>query len=291
MKIAAAAYPLDFFDDWSGYEAKLTAWVAEAAGQGAELLVFPEYAAMELASLGGREVAADQDRALRQVSDLAPRAAVLQADLAQRFGVWIVAGSGPVFEGNMPVNRAAVFGPEGSVGHQDKQIMTRWERDPWEIQPGNALQLFDLGSVPAGITICYDSEFPLLSRNLAERGAKLILAPSCTETEWGHSRVRIGARARALENQCVTVLSQIVGQADWCHGVEDSYGRAGIYGPPDKGFPPTGIIAETAPNQPAWALADVDFASVDAARADGQVLTFQHWQEQASRLKTPDADQ
>ena len=56
MKIASAAYPLSWFDDFAAYEAKLTAWVAEAAGQGAELLVFPEYGAMELASLGGAVV-------------------------------------------------------------------------------------------------------------------------------------------------------------------------------------------------------------------------------------------
>ena len=40
MKIAAAAYPLSWFDVFADYEAKLTAWVAEAAGQGAALLVF-----------------------------------------------------------------------------------------------------------------------------------------------------------------------------------------------------------------------------------------------------------
>lgn len=48
MKIAAAAYPLDWFDSFAAYEAKIATWVAEAAGQGANLLVFPEYGAMEL---------------------------------------------------------------------------------------------------------------------------------------------------------------------------------------------------------------------------------------------------
>ena len=57
MKIAAAAYPLDWFDSFAEYEAKITRWVADAAGQGADLLVFPEYGAMELSTLGGSEVA------------------------------------------------------------------------------------------------------------------------------------------------------------------------------------------------------------------------------------------
>ena len=43
MKVAAAAYPLDWFESWADYETKIAAWVAEAAGEGAELLVFLEY--------------------------------------------------------------------------------------------------------------------------------------------------------------------------------------------------------------------------------------------------------
>ena len=64
MKIAAAAYPIDWFDSFADYEAKLSAWVADAAG--ADLLVFPEYGAMELASLGGRKVAGDLNIVVQQ---------------------------------------------------------------------------------------------------------------------------------------------------------------------------------------------------------------------------------
>ena len=70
MKIATAAYPLDPLQDWAAYQKKLNAWVAEAAGQGAELLVFPEYGAMELAMLDGPEAAADLE-GLPAVSRLA----------------------------------------------------------------------------------------------------------------------------------------------------------------------------------------------------------------------------
>src|SRR5690606_30592710 len=51
MKIAAAAYPIDWHNRWNDFVGKLRVWVRTAAEQGAELLVFPEYAAMELASL------------------------------------------------------------------------------------------------------------------------------------------------------------------------------------------------------------------------------------------------
>ena len=59
--------------------------------------------------------------------------------------------------------------------------------------------------------ICYDSEFPLLGRALQD--ADLILVPSCTEALAGYWRVRIGAMARALEMQCVTVMASTVGDA------------------------------------------------------------------------------
>ncbi|MDG1069322.1 MAG: amidohydrolase, partial [Sulfitobacter sp.] len=72
MKIAAAAYPLDVLTSWAQYEDKLGAWVAEAAGNGADLLVFPEYGAMELATLAGRDVARDLEASLRAVSDRIP---------------------------------------------------------------------------------------------------------------------------------------------------------------------------------------------------------------------------
>ena len=43
MKIAAAAYPIDWHNRWNDYVGKLRVWVRTAAEQGAELLVFPEH--------------------------------------------------------------------------------------------------------------------------------------------------------------------------------------------------------------------------------------------------------
>ncbi len=285
LTIAAAAYPLDRFETFAGYEAKISHWVAEAAGRGAGLLVFPEYAAMELASLGGPAVAADLQGALAEAARHRPAADALHARLAAAHGVLILGGSGPVFRGNRPVNRATLYGPGGILGHQDKLIMTRFEREDWDIAPGTeGLTLFDTPQARIGVAICYDSEFPLLSRALAEAGVEVILAPSCTETAAGFHRVRIGAMARALEGQCVTVQAPLVGEAPWCAGCETNTGRAAIYGPPDAGWPETGIIAEGAMNEPGWVLATVDRARIARTRADGVVLGFAHWPEQHARL-------
>jgi predicted amidohydrolase len=291
MKLAAAAYPLDFFASWTEYEAKLTRWVEDGVRQGGELLVFPEYAAMELSSLGGAEIAADLEASLRQTADLAGAANDLHDKLARKYGIWIVAGSGPVFAGRTrPVNRAHLFGPDGPLGYQDKQIMTRFEREQWDVVPGDPLGLFDIGPFKAGVTICYDSEFPELARHVCEQGADLILAPSCTETLAGYSRVRIGTMARALENQCYGLMSPIVGRADWCPGVEAGTGAAGIYGPPDRGFPATGIVAQGELDKAGWVVAEADPALVAEVRANGGVLNFRHWSEQEMRISTVKSD-
>lgn len=281
MRIAAAAYPLDFLQSWSQYEDKIAGWVADAASSGAQLLVFPEYGAMELATLAGIETARDLEQSLHAVSDRLEDADELHQKLSREHGVHILAASGPAATETRPVNRARLFTPSGGRGNQDKQIMTRFERDTWGVVSGGPLQVFhtDLGKI--GVLICYDSEFPLLGRALAE--CDLLLVPSCTEALSGYWRVRIGAMARALENQCVAVMSTVVGAAEWSEAVDVSTGTGAIFGPPDIGFPDTGVFAEGVLNQPGWTFADVELAAISAVRDDGKVLGRAHWVEQIGR--------
>ncbi|MEP1592874.1 carbon-nitrogen hydrolase family protein [Sulfitobacter sp.] len=281
MKIATAAYPLDVLTSWPQYEDKLAHWVAEAAVQGAELLVFPEYAAMELATLDGAEVAADLERSLFSVSDKLEEADRLHMKLATEHNVHIVAGSGPASTESRPVNRARLITPTGQVGVQDKQIMTRFEREEWGVIGGNALQVFETAIGKIGILICYDSEFPLLGRALSD--CDVICVPSVTETLAGYWRVRIGSMARALENQCITAMSSVVGAADWSEALGQSFGAGGIFCPPDRGFPPTGILALREVNAPGWTIAEADLAQVAEVRADGIVLNRRDWQDQIGR--------
>ncbi|EDQ03933.1 Omega-amidase YafV [Sulfitobacter indolifex] len=284
MKIATAAYPLDILTSWAQYEDKLAHWVAEAAVQGADLLVFPEYAAMELATLDGAEVAGDLERSLFSVSEKLDEADRLHLKLAAEHNVHIVAGSGPAATDSRPVNRARLITPSGQVGVQDKQIMTRFEREEWGVIGGNALQVFETAIGKIGILICYDSEFPLLGRALAD--CDVICVPSVTETLAGYWRVRIGSMARALENQCITAMSSVVGAADWSDALGQSFGAGGIFCPPDRGFPPTGILGLREVNAPGWTIADADLAQVAEVRADGIVLNRRDWQDQIGREGT-----
>ncbi len=283
MKIATAAYNLDRLDSWAQYEDKLDRWVSNAVAQGAELLVFPEYGAMELSTLDGAEVAGDLERSIHSVSDRMADVHVLHQRLAAEHSAYILGASAPVWDGgDRPVNRAEFYAPDGRRDHQDKQIMTRFEREIWDIAPGGPLKLFDTALGKIGVLICYDSEFPLLGRALKE--ADLILAPSCTEALSGYWRVRIGSMSRALENQCVTVMASLVGNNDWSEAVDKNTGTGGIFGPPDKGFPATGVLAEGQLNNPGWTYAEVDLNDIAQVRADGHVLNRSHWDEQLPRV-------
>lgn len=281
MKIATAAYPLDVLSSWAAYEDKIAAWVSKAADAGADLLVFPEYGAMELATLDGLEVAGDLEKSLFSVSDRLEAADALHVKLAEEHDVHIIAASAPAATETRPVNRARLITPTGQIGVQDKQIMTRFEEEIWDVVPGNALQVFDTSLGKIGILICYDSEFPLLARAMS--ACDIICVPSVTEAQSGYWRVRIGSMARALEQQCVTAMSSVVGDAEWSDALGTCYGAGGVFGPPDTGFPNTGVLAEGKPNQPGWTYADVDLGTIAQVRADGVVLNRRHWTHQHGR--------
>ena len=277
--IAAAQYPIEQLESWQAYAAKLEAWVAEAAAGGAALAVFPEYGAMELASLDPATMG-DLAGSLASVAALGERVDTLHAELASRHGLHVLAASIPARIEDRFVNRARLFTPAGKLGVQDKLIMTRFEREQWHVSASAPLRLFETVLGKIGINICYDSEFPLLARAQVEAGMELLLVPSCTDTLHGYWRVRLGAQARALEGQCYALQSPTVGEAAWSPAVDINRGAAGIYGPPDQGMPDDGVIALGEVDAAQWLFAEVDLAKVAALRADGGVLNARHWAEQ-----------
>jgi predicted amidohydrolase len=281
LRIAAAQYDIGFLSGWDDYAARITHRVSEAAEHGANLLVFPEYFSMELASLFPEAVYTSLARQLAELQTVLPRFVALFTALAQRHGVTILAGTFPVREPDGSYrNRAHLFLPDGSHDHQDKLQMTRFERERWRMSPGREVKTFDTGVGCIGVSVCYDGEFPLFARKQAEAGAKLILVPSCTDTSAGYWRVRIGCQARALENQCYVVQSSTVGSAPWSEAIDVNIGAAGVYTPVDYGFPDDGVLCVGELNRPQWLYADLDLDAVARVREAGQVLNFRDWPNQ-----------
>lgn len=281
VTVAAAQYGVEFLGNWTTYARKLERLVGEAAEQGAQIVVFPEYGCLELASLFSADVYTHLHRQMSAIQDCLPDFVRLHRDLAEQYGVYVVASSFPVqmADGSFR-NRAYFCMPDGAFDFQDKLMMTRFENEIWNISRGDELKVFATPYGPVGINICYDVEFPLIARRQVELGANLILTPSCTDTVAGYNRVRIGCRARALENQCYVVMAPVVGITHWSPALDINIGAAGIYTPVDVGFPGDGVLATGELNAPQWVIAELDLHQIDQVRHAGQVFNYRDWEHQ-----------
>lgn len=287
FKLAAAQYDIGFFDHWDQFTVKLDAWVSRAAKQGAKLLVFPEYGSMELASLFGEDIYTDLHKQLHAMQTLLPQWQALHQKLAAQYDLLILASSFPTSRSDGSfVNRAYLFGASGLLGYQDKLIMTRFENEQWQVSPGTDIKVIDTPLGRIGIHICYDAEFPMIAHQQVAAGADLLLVPSCTDTQAGFHRVRIGCQARALENQCYVVQSPTVGGAKWSPAVDANTGVASIYTPVDYGFPANGILSSGNSSEPGWVYATVDLGEIARIRNEGQVFNYRDWPKQFD-LKAP----
>jgi len=247
--------------------------VAVAVRHGAELLVLPEYAPLELA--GG--AVPDLTRELADGVAAAPAALEAARAVARRHGVWLIPGTLPFAAGGRIVNRAPLIAADGAVAFQDKHAMTRFEAEEWGVAAGAPPAVFETRWGRIGIAVCFDLEFPHLVRAQVEAGAWLVVSPSCTDTLAGFNRVRIAAAARAMENQCFVGIAPTVGLAPWSGALDVNRGHAAVFGPVDRGFPEDGVIARGALDTAQWVFATLDPAALDTVRREGAVRNHLSW--------------
>ena len=275
MKIATAQYPITLHKNFQSWQTHTEKWVQSALIQNAELLLFPEYGSMELVSFLSEEIRQDICQQVIELATFKESFCQTFEDLAKKYQVIIVAPSFPVLEDGQIYNRVYVFSKKGLVGYQDKFFMTRFENEEWGISSApKVLSLFETSWGSFGIQICYDIEFPIGSHLLCANGASLILAPSCTETIRGATRVHVGARARALENQCYVAVSQTINNAEWSPAVDINFGYSAIYSTSDKNFPEDGIVAIQKPQMEGWLVENINLELIKEVRQDGQVFNF-----------------
>jgi predicted amidohydrolase len=279
LRVAACGYPIERLASFEMYVAKQTALVEAAVQQGARLLVFPEYASMELTSLLEPEQQGELQRELVALQGLLPDMLGTYAALARKHGVYILGPSFPerIAAEGVVRNRVRLHAPSGEVGVTEKLQMTRFEREEWGVAAGRTQRVFDTEIGTLGIAICYDAEFPLLVRRQVEAGAEIVLVPSCTDTLAGYYRVALSCRARALENQCYVVLSPTMGGAAWSIAVDQNWGAAALYGPVDRGFASDGVVAQGSLDAPGWVFGDLDLAALARVREEGQVTNHRDW--------------
>jgi predicted amidohydrolase len=303
VRVASAQYAPDRFATIEDFRRKLDCWVSEAAEAGAKLLVFPEFFGMEIASIRDNRTSPDRRSSDRHtagplpvtpgtrrkeqslvwetdaVQSLLPEFVGTLSELAARHSVYLLAGSMPVRRKNAELrNRAYFFSADGGMGYQDKIVPTRWEREYWGVKGGDQVRVFETEFGPVGVTICYDVEFPLIARLQAEAGARIVLVPCCADSARGFHRVRVGARARALENQAYVIQSPQIGDAPWSRILTTAVGTAGIYAPPDLGPRVNGVVAQGSEGKPQWVFADLDLGAIDRLRSgEGMIANESEW--------------
>ncbi|MES2400823.1 MAG: carbon-nitrogen hydrolase family protein [Pseudomonadota bacterium] len=175
----------------------------EAARQGAELAVLPEYFWL----LGFRDT--DKLPFAEQ-----PGSGPLQdflATCAKDFGLWIAGGTIPLATGHSSrvTNSTLVYKPSGEcIARYDKIHLFKFDngRESYDesrvLDAGAQPVTFDLPSVDGsmytvGLSICYDLRFPELYRALR---ADLLLVPSAFTFTTGQAHWEVLLRARAIEN-------------------------------------------------------------------------------------------
>jgi nitrilase len=176
-------------------------WVAQAAGQGARLVVFPEYFCL----LGAK----DTDKL--GIAESLGQGPIQQrlAALAREHAVWIAAGTVPLRTQTRTRvrNSLLVFSPTGQLQARYDKVHLFGFRKAGErfdeaatIEPGESPVLVDIEGWRLGLSICYDLRFPELYRRLGQCDA--LLVPSAFTPTTGQAHWDVLLRARAIENQC-----------------------------------------------------------------------------------------
>jgi predicted amidohydrolase len=140
------------------------------------------------------------------------------ANLAQSFGVYLVAGSIPIYQpqSNKFTNSCCVFSPQGEqIGRYDKIHLfdvnvadnVGGYQESQFTQPGNKTCIVTVGGFKLGLSICYDLRFPELYRQLTLAGADIIAVPSAFTTLTGKAHWQTLLQARAIENQVYIVAA------------------------------------------------------------------------------------
>ncbi|MDP1831766.1 MAG: nitrilase-related carbon-nitrogen hydrolase [Geothrix sp.] len=169
--------------------ARARGFVAQAAGAGARVAVFPE-----LFTLGFTMAPEPFAEALP-----GPTTEALAA-LSREFGLYLV-GSAVETHAPHPRNAAFVTAPDGSlVAIYRKLHPFSYGEENRHYTGGTECPLFEVDGIPCGLQICYDLRFPEPFRALAARGAEVVFVPA----NWPARRISAWSTllaARAIENQ------------------------------------------------------------------------------------------
>lgn len=180
--------------------------IGQAADEGAELVLLPEYWPF----MGMH----DSDKVQHAESVEGGPIQQLMADIARERGIWLIGGTLPMAsqEAGKVLNSMLVYAPNGAmVSRYDKIHLfsfTKGEESYDEsrtIVHGKDVTVFGAPFGNVGLSVCYDLRFPELYRAMGE--CTLIVVPAAFTYTTGKAHWETLLRARAIENQCYVLAS------------------------------------------------------------------------------------
>jgi predicted amidohydrolase len=239
--------------------------IAEAAAQGAHFVATPE---------NTTQVEVDKKRMLADARPEETHPAIPAfAELAARYGIWLLIGSLTVrLSDDTCANRSVLFAPTGEVAARydkihmfDVQIPDGQSyRESATFRPGERAVLTELPWGRLGMTICYDLRFPKLYRALAHGGASFLSVPAAFTEFTGQAHWHVLLRARAIETGCFVIAPAQCGEHV---GGRRTYGHSLIVAP-------WGEVLADGGETPGVTLAEIDTGLIDKAR--GMVPSLTH---------------
>ncbi len=210
-------------------------------------------------------------QAIRELATFTPKLVEEFSRLAISYNVNIVGGSMPMLEDDKLYNTAYFFHRNGKIDYSHKIHITPSEEYEWAISGGDKVAVIQTDVAKIGILICYDVEFPELSRIMADQGMQILFVPFLTDTQNAYNRVRFCAQARAVENECYVAIAGNVGNLPKVTNMDLQFAQAAVLTPSDFAFPVNGIKAEATPNTEMIIISDVDLLSLKALHNHGSV--------------------
>ena len=234
-----------------------------------DFVLFPEYFNAPLMARFNNE---GESAAIRGLAKYTEEIRDRFIKLAISYNINIITGSMPLVKDDGRLyNVGYLCRRDGSYEMYEKIHVTPDEIKSWGLSGGRRIQTFDTDCAKIGVLICYDVEFPELSRLMADDGMQILFVPFLTDTQNAYSRVRVCAHARAIENECFVAIAGSVGNLPRVHNMDIQYAQSGVFTPCDFAFPTDGTRAEATPNTEMILISDVDLDLLSQLHTYGSV--------------------
>ncbi len=221
----------------------------------ADFVLFPEFFNAPLMSEYNHLT---ESGAIRELAKFTKPIVQKLSEFAISYNINIISGSMPEIKDGNLYNAGYLCRRDGTMERYEKIHVTPDEKKVWGLQGGSDFTTFDTDCGKIGVLICYDVEFPELSRIMATEGMDILFVPYLTDTQNAFSRVRNCAQARAVENECYVAIAGSVGNLPKVANMDIQYAQSMVFTPCDFAFPATGIKAEATPNTEMILVVDVD---------------------------------